>query len=554
VGTISPTCIIWLLLLAPLCATASVVSSSWCSHFDRDKALDGATAESVSGAPGWHWDYLLTEPFKTRHKLAATEFKGCHHILEIGASSRYNIKHALSTQALSVTVVDPYIEPVCENHPNSLTGLYRQIPSSLQSFTDPTHYDCLLALGIDCHSDEYRQALVSFVSIATTVVLGSAEGYLPSEECVQHILDSPSVSSHLQVVWTISLDLSNNSFTRNEQCRTSGQYCPWPKRKLRLLRRSNPVVDLGLASSAHTLKSEQYAQARQLSSRLGYHPSNWEIIWRNRSDDWWNTTCASLKEQYELSDNWLQAARDNVATLTGLNGSRAVLSHFGRSRHERLYIEPLVGVFRHPYSMSACTPAARTTVDILDTSYLILHNGKDSYFRNRFPGRKFLFDIGVNHLNRSPTWLYNMYAERGIVFDAIYGWEARTEPPLNWWSAVDPAIAAISHFYNIPAVTPANNISDPLFVMQQVCGAGSFIALKLDIDSPVWDVEYEMLKYFISSEFFRLAIGEVFVELHFNLPDMQPWWGELNTAPRLSYLLDLFKSIRRQGIRIHYWV
>ena len=63
-----------------------------------------------------------------------------------------------------------------------------------------------------------------------------------------------------------------------------------------------------------------------------------------------------------------------------------------------------------------------------------------------------------------------------------------------------------------------------------------------------------MLLYLLEDEFFKQVIGEIFVELHFNLPAMKSYWGHLPDAPKLKHMLDTFRKIREDGIRIHYWV
>ena len=47
-------------------------------------AAENAYFKAGQGAGGENtWNYLLTTPFKARHKLAAAEFSSCQHVIEV---------------------------------------------------------------------------------------------------------------------------------------------------------------------------------------------------------------------------------------------------------------------------------------------------------------------------------------------------------------------------------------------------------------------------------------------------------------------------------------
>ena len=72
--------------------------------------------------------------------------------VQVGArTENINIRHFLTGNPMTVTVVDPAIRGSCEvaHIGGTHNAIYRQIPSGLEDFLE-TGFDCVLALGLDC--------------------------------------------------------------------------------------------------------------------------------------------------------------------------------------------------------------------------------------------------------------------------------------------------------------------------------------------------------------------------------------------------------------------
>ena len=62
-------------------------------------AAENAYFKAGQGAGGENtWNYLLTTPFKARHKLAAAEFSSCQHVIEVSGRRSLLVKLQRSSQ------------------------------------------------------------------------------------------------------------------------------------------------------------------------------------------------------------------------------------------------------------------------------------------------------------------------------------------------------------------------------------------------------------------------------------------------------------------------
>lgn len=83
-----------------------------------------------------------------------------------------------------------------------------------------------------------------------------------------------------------------------------------------------------------------------------------------------------------------------------------------------------------------------------------------------------------------------MYRDRCIEFDGIWGWDAQLYNPTEWWQGVPLDVRPKLRFYNVPIAS--GTAADPLLTIAQVARPEDFVVLKLDIDH--FGVENEVVE------------------------------------------------------------
>lgn len=283
-----------------------------------------------------------------------------------------------------------------------------------------------------------------------------------------------------------------------------------------------------------------------------YVPSQWE-------DDWlFNTSrhidiCSSMKLEAKQAQTWLDvvAGREELelhqrkhATSVDPIWSRYIYQDVCERFHHEVSvpIEPAVGLLRSPHSQ-ACTTDEKEVVDATDREYILL---PPLSFANYSPGRKLLFDIGTGtSFQSSLQWLVHKYEQHGITFDDIWCWESNPVVAHDYWSSVPSNWSPRIHFYNTYATADVNG-SSPMATIQQVYQPGDYIVVKLDIDNE--QVERVILEQLLAN---ADIVNEVHFEMHFDAPEMHPFFGQLETT--YSETLALFRQYRSSGVRLHYW-
>lgn len=294
---------------------------------------------------------------------------------------------------------------------------------------------------------------------------------------------------------------------------------------------------------------------------LEYIPSAWEVDWKTNIVSYQNDPCipllnttgARLLEDYI---NVVHSYKVNRAKKSDENSPNEILSHFVYllgSRKFQVAIEPLIGYFRHPYAIPDCVPKDQFPVSVLNLSYIVFRGMPLTIFESVYPGRKFLFDLGLNGPNRSLEWLDHEYRQNGIQFDGIWGWDSRPFEPVTFWQNVPKSIYSKLHLINVPV---ANNFSDmghPFQIVKRVFRKGDYIALKLDIDAPGY--EQTLADELLYDDELSEMIADFFYEKHLGAPHFP--YHRLphdDSVHNLKSVIEFFSSLRERGIRAHYWV
>lgn len=287
---------------------------------------------------------------------------------------------------------------------------------------------------------------------------------------------------------------------------------------------------------------------------LRYVPSQWEDQWlydTNRHND----ICGAMQQDAHKAQAWLDVTQQrqhvkvhqrSLSQDVGLDGiwPKYVYRDTCAGKHKdiQVHIEPAVGLLRSPRT-EACSTDESRVVAMDSRDYIML---APQLYTRYFPGRKLLFDIGSGKVfNSSLQWLVESYEHQGLTFDEIWCWEAQTLDAHDFWHSVPYKWSPAIHFYNTYATVEVNG-SSPVHALQQMYKPGDFVTVKLDIDN-------EELEIAILNQLLEHAhmVNEVFFEMHFNAPEMHPWFGQLDTS--FNETLTLFRQFRGAGMRLHYW-
>ena len=328
-------------------------------------------------------------------------------------------------------------------------------------------------------------------------------------------------------------------------------------RRIIIISRTPPSAGSAAGDTVHKAKSP-------VVTFVGYMPSLLEQDWKRHIDEYQKDPCTPLIKEYEAGTlSFLLRLVQEIPNRTGeemlKNNQHVVLSAFAYSitttpKHDEMliysYIEPLFGYFRHPYAL----PCLEQNHDVLDPSYLIYRGMPRDVFDIIYPGRKYLFDLGINGPNRSVQWLDDAFTRNGITFDEIWGWDEQIYNPLDFWSHVaSPSVYTKLHLINIPVSLNVSDPHHPFHIIKSIYTPGDYIALKMDIDAPTY--EQQLAQSFINDDVLSGMIGDFFYEKHMGALHF-PHHGIPPDDPvhNMKSVIEFFTSLREKGIRAHYWV
>lgn len=320
-------------------------------------------------------------------------------------------------------------------------------------------------------------------------------------------------------------------------------------------------------------RRQVHGKVSKCFTRFKYKPHRIEQEWILRAENPEVDTCEYHHlhpEDREADLVWMNAARalsnlipnTNVAAIS----EESNLSSFAFHRlcmdgHNTTleqwteWIEPLVGITRHPFSL--CHPPhfelpEYMKASIFDIDYLVLHSNTmvNQVRRTTQPGKNYLLDIGSNYFRTSLGSLLCKYAMVGVEFDKIFAWEAQPLDQQLYWDSVPKILQRRIDFYNVPVSKDTMKPGEPLALVAKVAKKGDFVVIKLDIDTP--EIEMSILHSILNNKDLSELIDEFFFEYHYESPIMAKYWGHTGEK-NLAAALKLFQTLRRKGIRAHFW-
>lgn len=221
------------------------------------------------------------------------------------------------------------------------------------------------------------------------------------------------------------------------------------------------------------LPHERHGRSALYHEHSKYVPHEIELAWLDKARDPEVDTCEHHRahpEEAEANLKWMNAVQslsnfkddeELMDTPDESNLSKFVFYRSYKRGTNRTtvqwteWIEPLVGITRHPFSL--CHPLnvsipKNLIASIFNIDYLLLQpDGKESVAsRGRHGGKNFLFDLGTNYFRTGLGALLCKYSMAGVEFDEIYAWEAGAVNRQLYWDNVPKELHRRLHFYNVP--------------------------------------------------------------------------------------------------------
>jgi hypothetical protein len=290
-----------------------------------------------------------------------------------------------------------------------------------------------------------------------------------------------------------------------------------------------------------------------------YVPSELEKQWQHLIHRFWNESM-SLKQYCAHSLSKEMARR---APRKYEDGSCLTCSS------QRMCLEPLVGLLR--FHEFPCASDTKRTLFKKDHIWFDVPP--------RAPAaRNLLFDLGAStfvspHPNMdSQSWFVAEMAERGVVFDRIFAWEAKPLNSTQIWDGMPFAARSAMSYYNVPISADVNHADHPWRYLARHAAPRDFVVLKLDVDTA--SIEQRLMEQLLDSKVcsgirctpLHKLVDMVFYETHPLEGSYRVWrrigkrgwpgWGAtaLNNIADLPGRYSIFRQLRQKGIIAHPWV
>jgi len=214
------------------------------------------------------------------------------------------------------------------------------------------------------------------------------------------------------------------------------------------------------------------------------------------------------------------------------------------------YIEPLLGLTRHPNAICLSKPWLK------NLDYILLQSFQDNLFYQRMNKSDQIqyigMDLGASTWGSSgvtnTNWFFAQYEKRGAKFDRMLMWET-IEHKRDKIYNFPPKYTSSFQYFNILADLDPNAEGNPLRVLHKIARKEDFIMLKLDIDTAR---EVFIVLALLENPNAMANVDEFFFEHHTVTPIMHSYW-KTNVACDLFDTYKIFLQLRHSGVRTHGW-
>jgi len=214
------------------------------------------------------------------------------------------------------------------------------------------------------------------------------------------------------------------------------------------------------------------------------------------------------------------------------------------------YIEPLLGLTRHPYAL------CKGNNWLESLGYVLLQSFEDNLFYRKMNETEQIRFIGMDlgastwfrEQDTKTEWFYEQYGNRGVHFDRMLMWEGNKYTNGEIWK-FPPRYTPSFQYFNMFADLNPNAEGNPLRVLHKFARKEDFVMLKLDIDQPK---EIRIVWALLEDPNISAIVDEFFFEHHTTTSIMRYYWGK-NVACKLTNTYAIFLQLRNMGIRAHGW-
>ena len=237
------------------------------------------------------------------------------------------------------------------------------------------------------------------------------------------------------------------------------------------------------------------------------------------------------------------------------NGLEGIFPSLQLSFGSSGYVEPLLPPMR---SHNFCTQGQR---HLMSLDYLVHHDFEFMCRQLKPTSKLILLDMGAAldfHGNNQPiVTLMRQYEKFGFVFDHIYGFEiSKKDPKEVYETSLPEEYMASYHWINVGVSAEEGHKLNPLHSILKKFSEDDFVVVKLDIDTPA--VELPLFRQLLEDKdgIYSKIIDQFYFEHHHYLGDLAPNWkcGRPNKCNgTVADSLEMFSTLRKNGITAHYW-
>ena len=227
------------------------------------------------------------------------------------------------------------------------------------------------------------------------------------------------------------------------------------------------------------------------------------------------------------------------------------------------YIEPLVGMLRHPMF---CYKQWGGHNNLFSKNYMVhdewtvkrnypFIDAADTTGRGAKP-RVFLFDAGGSIWSdgESQAWFHHQYQKWCLDIDGGYFiWETTNHDPRKVMNVVPGHVKPFYHWFNSFTNANPGSWDNPLNQMLRHVEPEDYVVFKLDIDK--YEIERPLIDAILDNRELYERVDEFYFEHHVTVEPMMAWWGTSASKDEFqNSSMLMFTEMRKKGIRAHSWV
>lgn len=223
------------------------------------------------------------------------------------------------------------------------------------------------------------------------------------------------------------------------------------------------------------------------------------------------------------------------------------------------YIEPLVGMLRHP--RNSLSEKERRPQDVDNKDYMIVDewalNNLGERWSRQPTGSKY-FDLGSSTYTQGPggpsqSWFVDLAEDMCVPVGDSWLWEAKPHDPVSALGIVPGNLKPGYHWFNVPLSAEEGSWDNPLNHLLAKVEYGDPVLLKVDFDTP--SIEDDIVHLIRDTDEIAKRVDELFFEHHVVLFWMSDIWKPtVNWKLKATDSIQLFQDLRAKGIRAHSWV